>query len=243
MNEMWILFISAIGSAVGGFLGTILWFKFRLDIAKKENKEELIKIYLCANDQNQGQPSESYGELLHHHGKRVTDPNDLKQFDSKYPLWEWSRQEVGTLPRGTSTIYGPYTTDYDEPGLYSVVFKIRAIGLAKPKEIINDFILMELDINSTNSKLKSLGATISSIPKQKRVAIKYVRISDLAKGGWQELKLKFYSDGQGIWEYRVLPYDGIAAQPDNLKSIESNVRIVFDNISIYRIKKLTLPIA
>ena len=178
---------------------------------------------------------------MHHHGRRVVDAAELRQVDSDHPLWEWSQDSVGTLPSGDSTIYGPYTTDFEEPGLYSVSFRIKAIGLSKPREIIDDFILLELDVSSTTVKYTPMQTGVTAFGALRKVARRFIRISDLAIGGWLRFDLKFYSDGEGNWEYRILGYDGLGGRADNIGRLGTNVRLLFDSIAIRRLKRLRLP--
>jgi len=63
----------------------------------------------------------------------------------------------------------------------------------------------------------------------------------LAKGGWLDFELKFYSDAQGVWEYRVHAYDGVDGRPDNVRRFGCDVRILFDTVTIRKLNKLNLP--
>ena len=60
------VFWSAVGSAVGGFGGVIIFFLLRLFIEWKRSSPSNIQSYLCGNELNQGQPSETDGDLKHH---------------------------------------------------------------------------------------------------------------------------------------------------------------------------------
>lgn len=223
------IFYSAFGAAIGGFIGVIIFYLVRLFIEWRQTRPSVVRIYLCGNDLNQGQDPESDGELKHNHGKRISNENDYRKLGVKNPIWEWTRTPAGGS--GASVIYGPYSTDFAEPGLYSAIFSIRGIGLTKPTEIIKDLPLLELDV------LK----TIWSEGVQNKVARKFIRISDLAPGGWRDFELRFYSDGQGLWEYRVLAYDGLDGKPDHIANLGTEVRILFDKITIRNIKKFQLP--
>jgi hypothetical protein len=234
------IFWSTVGSALGGFLGVIAFFLVRLYIEWKRSSPENIRTYLCGNDQNQGQDREHEGELLHHHGKRVSNESEYRKLEAQNPLWEWTRQAVGR-GSGDTVIYGPYSTDFAEPGLYSATFVIRGIGFSKPTEILNDVVLLELDVNKTMPQLTSSQAGPAIYGVQYKIARRFIRISELAKGGWQEFELRFSSDGQGIWEYRVFAYDGLDNKPDNIGRFGSDVRILFDRVSIQKISRLKLP--
>jgi hypothetical protein len=233
-------FPSAVGAALGGFIGVILFFLIRLLIEWGLSGKKFIRSYLCASKINQGQPTESDGELRHHHGRRVVDAAELRRFGASHAIWEWTRDPVGR-DSGDSTIFGPYTTDFDEPGLYSVVFRIRALGLSRPSEIMNDLILLELDVNSTIPQITPMGTGIIQVGAQRKIARKYIRTSELAQGGWMDYELKFYSDCQGVWEYRVMAFDGLGNRPDNLATLGGGAKILFDTVSIFRLKKIVLP--
>ena len=235
-----ILFWSTVGSALGAFLGVIVFFLVRLCIEWKRSSPEHIRTYLCGNDLNQGQDNEREGELLHHHGERISNETDYRRLGAKNSLWEWTTQPVGR-GSGDTVIYGPYSTDFAEPGLYSATFVIRGIGFSKPTEITNDLILLELDVNKTMPQLTSSQTGPSIYGVQYKIARHFITVSELAKGGWQKFELRFYSDGQGIWEYRIFAHDGLDNKPDNISKFGTQVRILFDQVIIRKISKLNLP--
>ena len=227
-------FWSAVGSAIGGFCGVIIFFLIRLLIEWKRSKPSEIHTYFCGNDLNQGQSTEMDGDLKHHHGRRISDRADLHALDASNPLWEFTRTAVGR-GTGSSVVYGPYSTDFAEPGLYSATFIIRGIGFAKPREIINDSILLEIDV------LKTIPPQTPGPSVQHKISRKFIRVSELAEGGWQNFELRFYSDGQGLWEYRIFAYDGLDDKPDNISLFGSQIRILFDKVIIRKINKVSLP--
>ncbi len=236
------LFTTSLGAAVGGFIGVILFFLVKLKIEKIKSKPVLIRKYLCGIDLNQGQKTEAEGELMHHHGKRVDDDKEYEKIGATHPIWEWNKDPVGR-GRGASTIYGPYSTDFYEPGTYSAIFKIKATGISSPEDIINDLILLEIDVNKTTREYTTIpnSPEIKLFNKQERVGIKYIRASDLAISDWNEFEIRFYSDAKGIWEYRVSVNDGLDDKPNNMNFYGNNVRIFFDTIEIKRIKENKLP--
>ena len=59
---------SSVGAAIGGFLGVIIFFIIRIYFEKKRTEPELIREYLCGNDGNQGQNTESEGEPMKRDG-------------------------------------------------------------------------------------------------------------------------------------------------------------------------------
>lgn len=109
------------------------------------NQPKFIATYQCASDINRGQVGEVEGELKHHHGKRVDSANELTKLGVNNPVWEWTRDRTGDNPfkgPGGSLFYGPYATDFTEPGLYSITFRILGKGFTKPTEITNDVNLL-----------------------------------------------------------------------------------------------------
>jgi len=237
MDTIW----SIIGSAFGGFLGVIVFYlvKWKLEIIKA--KPKLVAEYLCANFQNQGQESESEGDLMHHHGHRVHNIDELKKLGALYPVWEWTDEEVGR-GKGFSIIYGPYTTDFDEPCIYSITFVIRGTGLKQLENKTDDQILLELDVNkSTPDYAMKPSGDFLNFNFQNKATLGYVRVSDLAEQGWVDCVLRFYSDAKGIWEYRILPYHGFANAYTKMREINPKARIFFDKIVIHKIPKIQTP--
>lgn len=249
MNPLDTLWISAAGAAVGGFLGVLILNLVQLYIAHHRNKPVFIKEYPCAHSVNQGQKTESAGELMHHYGK-VNEEQGTNN-----PVWEWTRDPVGN-GAGECVLYGPHTTDAVEPGLYQAVFVIKAIKMMKGNDITRqtDLPLLEIDINKTTDE-----TTITMIDDgpysharpyvmpyqgQQKMSRRYIRASELAVDGWQRFILPFYSDGTGSWEYRVFAYDGTSGnRPNNIREYSANdkLQILFDRVEIFRINKLTLP--
>jgi hypothetical protein len=84
--------------------------------------------------------------LKHHFGRRNADRTLADN-----PVWEWTRDPAGDSQKrgGAAVLYGPYSTDFPEPGTYSAVFRIRGVSFAKPGEIVNDLVLLELDVAQT----------------------------------------------------------------------------------------------
>ena len=235
------VFWSAVGAAAGGFIGAMCFFLVRLYFEKQRTKPKHIRDYLCGNERNQGQNTEAEGELMHHHGRRVFNPTELQTLAATHPVWEWTKDPVGR-GAGASTIYGPYTTDFSKPGTYSAVFRIKATGLSHPADILEDVILMQLDINKTVSEYLPTPQGITLHNPQYQVAICYVRARDLAQKDWVEFPIRFFSDAQGIWEYRVFVNDGLYNRPDSVGRFGKDVRIFFDSISIFEIKEMQSPI-
>ncbi len=235
------VFLSAAGAALGGFVGVVAFFLIRFIVELCRLKPKHIQTYKCANELNQGQSNEMDGELLHHHGKRIAIGEDYKKVGARNPVWEWTKDPVGRTPIGASIIYGPYSTDPTEPGLYNATFVIKGIGFSKPAEIIKDLILLELDANKIIPGYFPSNATVAVIEQHQKMSRRFIRVSDLAKrgcwwkSGWHKFKIRFYSDGQGTWEYRIYPYS------ENIDQQGSNVRILFDSIIIHKTNKFLLP--
>jgi len=234
-------FEASLGSAVGGFLGVTLFFLVRLWIEVRRSSPEEIQTYICGNAQNKGQEDECEGELMHHHGKRLSDKNEYIELGASNPLWEWTRDTCGRKPTGASVIYGPYSTDFSEPGMYSATFFIRGIGFSKPDEIIDDLILLEVDVSKMMPQYSTDQGKLEIIGAQYKMARQFIRAKHLAKGGWLEFELSFWSDAQGVWEYRIVAYDGLDNKPDNIGKYGANVRILFDKVVVRKINKFKLP--
>lgn len=234
------VFWSSLGAACGSFVGVLLFFLVRIWFHKRQAQPKIVRAYLCGNNRNQGQSTESEGELMHHHGIRVTDSAELNKLEIDHPVWEWSRNPVGR-GAGSSVIYGPYATDFPRPGTYSAVFRIKATGLSHPDDISDDVVLLQLDVNKTTPEYMPTGQTILILKAQYQAAIKYVRASELSQQGWVEFTLNFYSDAQGIWEYRVIANDGLHNKHDNIGRFGKDARIFFDTITIKEVKEMRLP--
>jgi hypothetical protein len=237
---MEILFLSSLGAAIGGFVGVILFFVIKLILEKIRAKPELIKEYLCGNNLNRGQGTESEGELMHHHGRWVSSSADLKKLDVDHPVWEWTRTSVGR-GKGASTIYGPYSTDFYKPGTYVATFRIKATGISHPDDITKDLILLQLDVNKSTPEYVPTKQGITMFSKYYQVGIRYVRASELANRDWINFELRFFSDAEGIWEYRVITNDGLDNKPDNVGAFGGNIRIFFDTIKIQRVREVIMP--
>lgn len=229
-------------SAFGSFAGVIVFYLFKLAFQKISSRKQFVRRYLCASELNLGNENESPGELMHHHGRRISDFEELKIFKVNNPIWEWTLEPSGSQPHGASIIYGPYSTDFIEPGVYSVVFKIQAMGLQMPVSGKQDSLILELDVNvSTPDYSLTQTGEIIGFHRQQQISKRYLRISDLAKGGWVKVELSFYSDAQGIWEYRIMPFSGHGENEDFNAKLGNQIRIVFDQVLLYKNPKFHLP--
>ncbi|MDY7036658.1 MAG: hypothetical protein SV375_10925, partial [Thermodesulfobacteriota bacterium] len=235
-----VVFFTALGAALGGFLGASIWFFVRFLIERWRPKKDLIKTYLCASNINVGDNNEVDGELKHHHGKRVDDQFELQRIEVSNPLWEWSREPAG-VGSGGSVIYGPYSTDFTESGKYSVTFRIRGMGFTQPKDITRDVPILLLDVNRSIERYVPVDGKIINLQAQNRFAVRYVRASELATGEWKDFELVFNCDGPGIWEYRVHAYDGVSLKPESINQFGASVRIFFDKVTISKVKKINIP--
>jgi hypothetical protein len=235
--------LNAAGAALGGFFGVIAFFFVRFGIETWLARPKFLRSYSCAHDQNVGNKIEYEGQLMHHHGQRVTDKTELKKIGKNAPVWEWKRDTCGRDPQGATVIYGPYTTDFSEPGEYEVSFSVRAIGIPKESELSNDPIILEFDVARTSHQLVPTSTQSGFIRVSTDITVSrhFVRASDLARGRWTDIPLRFYATGEGVWEYRVLAYDGVSKSPDNIRHFEQNIRLFFDMVTIRRIRKMRLP--
>jgi hypothetical protein len=242
-------FLSLVGSAIGGFIGVIIFFIIRLLIEYFLKKRKLIKTYYIANGINKGNNNEQKGEIMHHHGKLIESIDELKKYNLKQAVWEWTRDQIG-VGNGESIFYGPYTTDLYEPGIYEIVYYIYPIGFSKPKEVINDCNILLLDVTEiTESTAVVPHKTESMIPKTKILyekyyninvmGNKYIKVSDLNE---RLVKFSIYvkSNGIGVWEFRAFAFDGNGDRNNNLEMYPAT-KIFFDKIEIYKIQKLNLP--
>ena len=203
-----------------------------------------LAVLLCANEANQGQQDEELGQLMHHHGKRISDVIQYKESGASHPIWEWSRTETGrpTDKRPVkSIIHGPYSTDCPKPGPYAAIFRIKATGLAKPEEMFAHLVLLTLDVNQITYEPAGPCNFTRLDEVHRRVAVCCVRADALAGDGWQEFEVPFYSNATGMWEYRVIAKDGQGDQPDNISEFGNSVRIFFDTIQIKEVRKMKLP--
>jgi hypothetical protein len=241
------IFSNAEGAAFGGFVGVLLLFLVKWLVELTCSHPKLVATYQCASDINKGQAGEVEGELQHHHGKRVDNKDELGRLGVNNPVWEWTRDHAGgnPYPKGASVFYGPRATDLTDPGLYVITFRIRGTGFTKPKEITNDVNLLKLDVNCvlTETSWSSTGGSsqVSKQDKHECAAQRFLRVSHLAQDGWQEFNLQVWSNGRGIWEYRVWAFDGAGSSPDNFSGLDKGVKIFFDSVTIKKTGKLNLP--
>ena len=218
---------------------------YRWYLEKKEAKPLLIQEYRCANEANKGQEGEELGELMHDHGHRITNEEEYKKLGAINPIWEWSRKETRPnvkLPL-KSIIYGPYSTDCRKPGLYHAVFRIKATGITSSEEIRNHLILLTLDVNHIEYEYFGFEKGYKLDQVHRPVGVRYLRADELAKDGWKEYEVPFYSNGTGVWEYRVIAKDGSGDRPDNIGEFEKTgrkVRIFLDTIQIKQVREIRL---
>ncbi len=240
------IFWNALGSGIGGFIGVLIFFSVRAAIEKYRTKPQFVTRYYVANDLNVGQEKESYGQILHGYGSRITDENDLEKYGFKNPVWEWKKENVKNI-----LIYGPYATDLNEPGKYRIEFTIKGIGFSKPDEIIKDYILFEIDVletvsrteprNETDPTRRLLFSDVIRFSESNIIGKKYLRVSDLANSRNSKFCIIVNSNGKGIWEYRASAYDGTGGSEDNLSKFGNTIRIFFDKIEVYKIRDYHLP--
>ena len=184
---------TAFGSGAGGFLGAIALFGLRwfLDVFKSQPVP--IRRYMAVTKLNYGQDGEQNGELMHHYGQLASDP-DKK--DKK--VWEWTRNRAGNMdhPAASAIIFGPYSNDCDEPGVYIARFRIRGLGFGRSEEVDIDWNVVVLDVAQNYTLLKDG----KMVPLNNQVARTLVAFSSLAREGWHDYDVRFYSDARGTWE-------------------------------------------
>lgn len=216
--------LNALGAAAGGFIGVILFFLVRLIVEKVRARPILMRRYSCAHEQNIGDANEYEGQLMHHHGRRLTEASELQKIDKKAPVWEWNKTPCGREPLGSSVIYGPYTTDFSEPGEYQVSFSVRAFGISKKSELNHDPIILEFDVTRTAPMYVATPNGIQVFSPPVTVSKQFVRASDLACGRWVDVPVRFYASGEGVWEYRIHAYDGVSKSLDHIGHFGQNIR-------------------
>lgn len=232
--------LSAAYGAIAGVVGAIVLNLTQAIVSLFRSKDKKIQILRCAPDYNRGQPEESRGELMHHHGHRLDKPDELKKLGFENPVWEWSTEKTGikTLHSPSTVIYGPYSSGLVEPGAYYARFRI--IG----KEFQNtandeNLPLLELDILRTREAFCRPQNHVEG--EQKQVSIRTVFFKELSDEEWHDFDVPFYFPGEDLWEFRVSAIDGTVGRPDNIKRHGKATRIFFDTITIYKKNKFKLP--
>lgn len=230
--------ISDVINKTTGSIALIMIF-FQIVVAWRRAKDLKVQSLSCAPSHNNGQKEEIQGELMHHHGHRIDKSNDLKMIGEKHPVWEWSRKETGRDASRSTVIYGPYFSTFDEPGIYRARYRIIAKGFQKPPSGENLPLLL-LDILRTQEAFYRPENTIKGT--QHQVSARIVFFDDLAdeKKG-HEFDLSFHYPGEDLWEFRVTAFDGTAGRPDNIAKYGESVRIFFDSITIFKIRKFKFP--
>ena len=126
--------------------------------------------------------------------------------------------------------------------MYNITFVIRGIELKETLRKIEDDILLELDIVSSIPKYGvKYSGELFNFNYYEKISKRYIRISDLAEKGWIKIELNFFSNAKGIWEYRILPYQGYQDTYKMMKQKNPNARIVFDKVIVTKIPRLQIP--
>jgi hypothetical protein len=119
-------FSNAVGSALGGFVGVLIFFLVRLGFEAWKNRKRTVREYPCVTALNRGSATEQKGEFQHHRGNLVADAATLKELGVSRDIWEWS--SIATAAgNGTSIFFGPYSMDAAEPGIYTATFRISRL--------------------------------------------------------------------------------------------------------------------
>ncbi|MDA1275261.1 MAG: hypothetical protein O2960_14625 [Verrucomicrobia bacterium] len=244
---LWLTVWTACGSGFGGLLGAIIFFIVRQARIDRKNKPTLVRQYFCVSKANIGQESEFEGDIKHHYGKVA---EDFDKLGVNHPVWEWTRSRSGDKT-GTAVLYGPYSTDFPQPGHYAVRFRICATGLPVEKHLQNDYPLIDLDVNQVRfldgsedtietDKSETQEKVIKkSIEYHRRnftkICRKFVFASELSDGQWHDFELQFHSDAEGQWEYRAFVNDGLHGRRDTMNDFGSSVRIFFDTVALWKL--------
>jgi hypothetical protein len=209
---------TALGSGLGAFVGVVLLFGLRWIMEVEKSKPKEIRWYDAVSKLNRGDKGEQNGELMHHFGKRTPHP-DIPGRE----VWECVKIPAGDHHQNASAyIYGPYSSDCHEPGVYIARFRIRGLGFGKPHEVEVDRNVLILDV-AQNCLTSHDGKWLEL---NNRVAISFLKARDIARDGWQDYEVRFHSDGRGTWEYRAIPYD------DNLSKCGQDARVLIDSITV-----------
>lgn len=249
VDIFWLTFWTACGSGFGGLLGAIVFFWYRQSRIDILNSPTLISSYFCVSKTNKGQAVEFDGDLKHHYGKIA---QDFQTLGVDHPVWEWTKDKAGDKT-GTAVLYGPYSTDFPQPGRYEARFRICATGLPVERHLQNDFPLIELDVNQVRfvDGSEENTETDKSEPKEKeakksldyhrrsfiRISRKFIRARELADGQWHEFNLQFHSNAEGQYEYRAFVNDGLDGRRDTMKDFGNSVRLFFDTVEIWKINE------
>lgn len=212
------LLVGALGGTVGGVLTIFLIFFIRGLIFKEKTR---MATYQCLTEQNDGQPGESAGQLMHHLG--VAHKGN----------WKYTAAPAGniTTAKSTSMIYGPYTTDMTIPGIYEIRFIFKG---SCPKKL-RDKPLFQIDCTSATLRDGKIGAEVAI------QGINYILGSDLKKeNSFKSVIIR--SEETKIREYRIIPFNGEhgdGEKPDNLAIGESGeiVDAEFIRVEIWKINK------
>ncbi len=214
------IFWSALGGAIGGGIVTSLPWILRTFLKGK------IKRYQSVTEQNHGQNDETRGEIYHGYGNRI--PCNVAQkngINTKIDLWEW---RTGMNKRKASSIlYGPYASDFaGKAGNHQVKFKIMGRNFKKD----DDRKIIELEAAKLEAIYIKEGSNIIEKQPQNVLCRRFISAKDLARKGFQIYTCKFYSDGNGVWEYRINIYDGVDRQC-NIEE-KNDPRIYFSHIDV-----------
>ena len=211
---------SAVGSGSGAFFGFATVFFIRWGFQALRSKPQTVQRYDAVSTLNRGARGEQNGELKHHFGEITTDPDNPKR-----QVWSCTNQKAGDHDAEASAfLYGPYSNDCDEPGVYIARFRVRGVQFPKPEEIDVDRNLIELDVAQNYHVLRDNGwGGVNS-----RVAVAYVKTKSLARAGWYNYDVRFHSDARGTWEYRVIKYE------DNLSRYGHDARVLVDSVIVLK---------
>jgi len=228
-------------SGLGGFAGAYIFIRIIIEfilwlIIRK------INTYIIA-DKASG--PEVPGKMIRRAGRSISSEDASKEYEVKHKIWVWDNDTIkeginGEGEKSSSVIYGPYSTDFSEPGFYSVSFKIRGVDFRSPSED-NDLELIELDVDRSMYRVVVVKDRIENGQEQNIFSRKFIRLSNLSDSGWHNYTLKFYSDAQGIWEFRIHPFDGKAKSPDNFSLIDYPFKILFDTVTVKKHHHFKLP--
>jgi len=155
--------VTMAGALGVGYLGQV-YLKYRVKLATERARPRSIKRYSCAFVGNQGTDADSEGELLHSRGHAVNSDNlpaCLRGKTKQESVWMWTPVAVGRKNRngshGASTIYGPYSTDFDGQGTYIARFRLACLAEDGWAARCSDSIIIVLDVAKKASIPDTMG--------------------------------------------------------------------------------------
>lgn len=228
--------LSAFGSALGGFLGAILFFKYRERIEKRVKAPKLQREYFLgmATKKKEGELVQAELGL----GSILNNNDILKSLGFKDSVFKFDYQKVlpPTVP-DQYIFYGPYNEDLNQRGKYEVKFIITGTGFdEKASHEVKESVILFLDVLRWVVK----GERNQSVPET--LCKRYLKYKDFINPiGKKSFSLYIYSDGYGTWEYRALLPENIQDVAQVLSQNGAKFILYFEKIEIIYHPEISLP--